>query len=212
MVNDSVKDLKAVLKREKAKGKFQGNISTMRKNDLLSAVTQLGYSVSVGAKATSTRRPRKTKTTRVAGGSLAAKPKMFGPSLARGMTYKRLVDSYAKSGNTQLAAVLPSVVAAAAPKRRGRPRKAANPLVYDMASGVYVKAANVLPSVAVSAAPKRRGRPPKATAAAPKMFGPSLGRGMTYKRLYDSYVKSGNTQLAAVLPSVVVRPKKFKKD
>ena len=144
-VKDSVQDLKAVLKREKAKGRFKGNFSKMRKMDLLSAVTQLGFAVSVGG----------------------------------------------ASGT-------------AAPKRRGRPPKAAastaskarNPLVYDKSTGVYVKA---MPSVATAAAPKRRGRP-KGSTSQPKMFGPSLARGMTYKRLAESYAKAGNTQLANVLP------------
>lgn len=168
-VNNSVKDLKAVLKREKAKGKFQGNFSTMRKMDLLSAVTQLGYAVSVGAKTTSTRRPRKTTSTK-----RPRKTKTVRASKANPLIYDTATGTYVKAANviapirrrTPEAAVVVPVVAT--PKRRGRPPKAAvvaavaaprktkkvyvskpNPLVYDTASSSFVKAANVIAPIRI---------------------------------------------------------------
>ena len=90
----SVKDLKAILKLEKAKGNFKGNFSTLKKPELIAAVSSLGFAV------TPAKRGR------------VAAPKMFGPSLKSGMSYTNIVKKYQKRGNKQLNAA----IALSAPK------------------------------------------------------------------------------------------------
>ena len=48
------------------------------------------------------------------------RPKKMGPSLPRGMTYKKLYQTYLNEGNKQLDATLPTM------KKRGRPKGSKN--------------------------------------------------------------------------------------
>jgi len=140
----TAKSLKDALKFLKKMKIYNGKITGLKKNEIYSALNDYSYDFSsISTKAP--RAPRATKATvpyrkrgvikkaverynmygntqleKAIKAEKSKRPKKFGPSLPKGMTYKNLYQTYQNEGNLQLEGKLQNM------KKRGRPKGSKN--------------------------------------------------------------------------------------
>ncbi len=160
----SVKQLQDALKSMKSSGSYSGKINTLKKKELFDNLKNVSYNFSqlsvkgkkeivpyrkYGSIAKAVEKYQKSGNTQLEKAiktekrnksakkinKSVKKPKVEGPSLARGMTYTRLQKKYIKEGNKQIEDALKleaerlnaiaQSIPQIQPKKRGRPKKKA---------------------------------------------------------------------------------------